>query len=92
MITGGGNDDNWRKNTRSPSRGEQVPSDPSLGWSFTMITEASEDVNQRVARAFHISGGEAECPGAHRRVGSQVQMKKRPIPLRKGDGFLAISP
>ena len=34
------------KNTRSPSKGEQVPSDPSLGWSFTMITEAGEDVNR----------------------------------------------
>ena len=46
MITGGGNDVNGRKNTRSPVRGEQVPSDLSLGWLIDMITGDSIDVNR----------------------------------------------
>lgn len=38
-----------QKNTRSPARGEQVPSDPSLGWLLFMITGDTEDVNSKIA-------------------------------------------
>ncbi len=38
-----------QKNTRSPARGEQVPSDLSLGSSLIMITGDTEHVNTKIS-------------------------------------------
>ena len=35
------------KNTRSPARGEQVPSETSLGWLSVIVTGDGGDVNTR---------------------------------------------
>ena len=40
---------NDKKNTRSPARGEQVPSDLSLGSSLITITGDTEDVNTKIS-------------------------------------------